>query len=203
MLTLQTLETRQQTVPRPQVLQAEGLQTIFALLPASEPPSGDAASAAPATLASATASTPAAPSWAGKPASHRLQAALLHLLAALLQSQQARTAILQADSDSSVNSTSCCAALLNILDPDAPPAPVAPPAAAVPQAGAKGGSGKPDGKAKAVGKGKADTLPSVPTGPPAELLPPFPTPMRLAAAQCLQVRCLSVLIFWIWTDSFS
>ena len=169
-----------------QVIEAEGLQTLLSLLPVPEPlTSADAALTAPATAAS----TLAAPFWTNKPTSHRLQTCLLQLLAAILQLPQARSTILAASSESSINSTSCCALLLNILDPDAPAATAAAPAAAVAPAGGKGAAiGKADGKAKATGKGKAESTPPVPSGPPAELMPPFLASVQLPAVQCLQVR---------------
>lgn len=167
----------------PQVLEAGGLQTLLTLLPApgASPASADAASA---TAAATAAVTVAAPSWTNKPASHRLQASLLQLLAALMQSQQARSLLLAANSNSYVSSSSCVAVLLNILDPHASGDPAATPAAVVAPTGGKGGAvGKADGKAKAAGKSK----PEAPAGPPAELVPPFPVSVQLPAVHCLQV----------------
>lgn len=164
------------------MLEAGGLQTLLTLLPVPESslPLADAASATPATAAFTAAVTVAAPSSANRPASHRLQASLLQLLAAIMQSQLARSALLAADSNSSASSSSCVAVLLNILNSGAPAVPVATPAAAVAPAGGKGAA---VGKAKATSKGK----PEVPSGPPAELVPPFPLAVQLPAVQCLQV----------------
>ena len=169
-----------------QVIEAEGLQKLLSLLPAPEPPtSADAALTAPATAASTFAAL------SNKPTSHRLQTCLLQLLAAILQLPQARSVILAASSESSINSTSCCALLLNILDQEAPAAPAAPPAAAAAPAGGKGAAvGKADAKAKATGKGKAEAVLTVPSAPPAELMPPFLASVQLPAVQCLQVRPL-------------
>lgn len=175
-----------------QVVEAGGLQTLLALLPApqSSSVSPDAASAPPAGAASTAAATAAVPSWANKPASHKLQTCLLQLLAAMMQSQPARSSLLADGSDSNVSSTACCAVLLNILDAEAPPAP-APLSAVVVTAGAKGAAaGKADSKVKANGKGKAEAAPPVPTAPPAELVPPYPASVQLPAVQCLQVRWL-------------
>lgn len=175
-----------------QVVEAGGLQTLLALLPApqSSSVSPDAASAPPAGAASTAAATAAVPSWANKPASHKLQTCLLQLLAAMMQSQPARSTLLADGSNSNVSSTACCAVLLNILDAEAPPAP-APLSAVVVTAGAKGAAaGKADSKVKANGKGKAEAAPPVPTAPPAELVPPYPASVQLPAVQCLQVRWL-------------
>ena len=172
-----------------QVVEAGGLQTLLALLPApqSSSASPDAASAPAAAAAVGAAPTAAMPSWANKPASHKLQTCLLQLLAALMQSQPARSTLLADGSSSNVSSTACCAMLLNILDAEAPPAPAAP--AVVVPAGGKGAAvGKADGKAKAAGKGKAEAAPPLPTTPPTELVPPFPASVQLPAVQCLQVR---------------
>ena len=167
-----------------QVLEAGGLQTLLALLPA--PVSAGAASTAPAAAASTLAATAAAHSWVNKPASYSLQTCLLQLLAAIIQSQQARSTLLSGKGNSNVGRSSCCAVLLNILDPgplSAPPAPLVPPP------GGKGAAaGKADGKAKAAGKGKAEAVGPVAAGPPAELVPPFPVSVQLPAVQCLQVR---------------
>ena len=165
-----------------QVLEQGGLQMLLTLLPAPEssPAAADTASATPA--ASTTAA--AAPSWANKPASHRFQASLLQLFAAIMQSQPARRLLLAADSNSNASNSRCVAVLLNILCPEAPAAPVAVSAALSAPAGGKGAAvNKADGKAKAAGKGKAE----VPAGPPAELVPPFPMSVQLPAVQCMQV----------------
>ncbi|KAL3154190.1 hypothetical protein ABBQ32_013704 [Trebouxia sp. C0010 RCD-2024] len=172
-----------------QVVEAGGLQTLLALLPApqSSTVSADAASAPSAAAAPTPAATPALPAWANKPASHRLQTCLLQLLAALLQSQPARSTLLADGSNSSMSSTACCGMLLNILEAEAPLAPAAPPPAVPILAGGKGPAvGKADGKAKPAGKGKADAGPPVPIAPPAELVPPFPASSQLPAVQCLQ-----------------
>ena len=159
-----------------QVVQAGGLQTLLALLP---PPDSPAASADTALHTATSAVTIPAPS---KPASHKLQAALLQLLAAIMQTQQARHVLLAADSNAS--STSCVAVLLNFLDPGAPAVPAPTPAAVAAPAGSKGAAvGKVDPKAKAAGKGKIEA----PAGPPSELVPPFPVSVQLPAVQCLQV----------------
>ena len=161
------------------MLEAGGLQTLLTLLPAPE------SSHASADAASATAAVPVAvPTWTNKPASHRLQASLLQLLAAIMQSQQARSVLLAANSNSFVSSSSCVAVLLNILDPEAAAVSAAMSAAVVAPTGGKGGAvGKGDARAKAAGKGKHEA----PAEPPAELVPPFPVSVQLPAVQCLQV----------------
>lgn len=167
-----------------QVLEADGLQTILALLPVpyAEPSVSDAA-AAPSTVT--------APVWANKPQSSRLQTKLLQLFAAIVQSADVRSSMLSPDRRQI--SMACSSAILNILNPDAPQLPVAAPVAIAP--GGKGAVGKADGKAKVAGKGKADAVPAVPAVPPPELLPPFPAAVQLPAVQCLQV---SVMHAWSW-----
>ena len=168
------------------MLEQGGLQTLLTLLPASEssPASADAALATPAAAALTAAAAAAAPSWTNKPASHRLQASLLQLLAAIMQSRQARSALLAGDSNSNASSSRYVAVLLNILHPEAPAVPVAMPAAVLATAGGKGAAvGKADGKTKTAGKSK----PEASAGPPAELVPPFPLSVQLPAVQCLQV----------------
>lgn len=158
------------------MIEARGLQTLLPLLPA---PESSPASADTALHTATSAVTVPPPS---KPASHKLQASLLQLLAAIMQSQQARNVLLAADSNG--GSASCVSVLLNFLDPGAPavPAPTAAAVAAAP--GSKGAAvGKADPKAKAAGKGKTEA----PAGPPSELVPPFPVSVQLPAVQCLQV----------------
>ena len=161
------------------MLEQGGLQTLLTLLPTPEssPASADKASATPAASTTAV----AAPFWANKPASHRFQASLLQLFAAIMQSQPARRLLLAADSNSNASSSRCVAVLLNILCPEAPAGPAAVPAAVSAPAGGKGAA--VNKAAKAAGKGKAE----VPAGPPAELVPPFPMSVQLPAVQCLQV----------------
>ncbi|DBB06545.1 TPA: hypothetical protein ACH3X1_012086 [Trebouxia sp. C0004] len=163
-----------------QVREADGLQTIMALLPApyAEPSAFDAAAAA-----TIIANIGAAPAWSNKPQSSRLQSRVLQLFAAVLQSVVVRSSIFS--TDSSPSSMVCLSVLLNLLNPDAPPLLVAPPVA-VPPAVGKGAMGKADGKAKAGGKGKAEAVPPLAAVPPPELLPPFPSAVQLPAVQCLQ-----------------
>ena len=174
-----------------QVFEADGLQVILSLLPV---PYNDAS----ADSSAATAAGP--PTWAGRPQSAQLQANLLQLFAALLQSAQVRGTLITNDSapnstpssaPSSVpSSTSCLPVLLNLLQPNAPQLPAAPQAAAVLAGGKRPTSGKPDGKGKAAGKGPA--APAGPVVPPPELMPPFPAVVQLAAVQCLQVSILPI-----------
>lgn len=142
--------------------------------------------------------------YSRKPNSASLQAALLKVLAAVLESGEARHRLgldqkpepdapylsMIANTSSSSSSSQAGAALvpmvLNLLCLETPQIEEAP--AAAPGAG----KGKADAKGKPAGKGKADAQPAA-SGPFEEVLPPFPAVVQLAAMDCLMVRLMSHL----------
>ena len=142
--------------------------------------------------------------YSRKPNSASLQAALLKVLAAVLESGEARHRLgldqkpepdapylsMIANSSSSSSSSQAGAALvpmvLNLLCLETPQIEEAP-AAAAPGAG----KGKADAKGKPTGKGKGDAQPAA-SGPFEEVLPPFPAVVQLAAMDCLKVSLISL-----------
>ena len=142
--------------------------------------------------------------YSRKPNSASLQAALLKVLAAVLEAGEARHRLgldqkpepdapylsMIANTSSSSSSQAGAALVpmvLNLLCLETPQIEEAP-AAAAPGAG----KGKADAKGKPAGKGKADALPAA-SGPFEEVLPPFPAVVQLAAMDCLKVSLMSQL----------